>query len=241
MAKDDDLTPEELEALDELLPPERQTGDRMRDLSDAARVAMQRRKDNSRQGGAVLAALNRRVSWRRIESMTGIPETTARRWATPPKDAKRDNPGQAVQEAPRMTDPTRPEQQPVVAAVLTSERGMLVTWRNDKEPPAGFLTGEIEPGESPADAMVRECKEEAGLLVFAGHEIGRRVHPRTKRTMIYVAGTPAPGKAEVFVGDRDELADVRWISLDEADEAFAPFGGMFPPVREYVRQALGQS
>jgi 8-oxo-dGTP diphosphatase len=146
-----------------------------------------------------------------------------------------------AQEATPVSDPTKPEQQPVVAAVVTSEHGMLVTWRNDKEPPAGFLTGEIEPGESALDAMVRECKEEAGLLVVAGHEIGRRVHPRTKRTMVYVAGEPAPGKADVFVGDREELADVRWISLEEADAAFEPFGGMYPPVRDWVRRALGKS
>lgn len=71
-----------------------------------------------------------------------------------------------------------------------SKLGMLLTWRNDKTPPAGFLSGEIEPGESPTDAMVRECKEEAGLLVTAHREIGRRVHPKTGRTMIYVSGAP---------------------------------------------------
>lgn len=50
----------------------------------------------------------------------------------------------------------RPEPQPVVAAVVTFEGRMLVTWRRDKSPPAGFLSGEIEPGESALDAMVRE-------------------------------------------------------------------------------------
>jgi excisionase family DNA binding protein len=145
-----------------------------------------------------------------------------------------------AQEAPTVTsDPTKPEQPAIVAAVVTSERGMLVTWRNDKQPPAGFLTGEIEPFESPVDAMVRECKEEAGLLVVPGEEIHRRVHPRTKRTTIYVTGHPAPGKADVFVGDREELADVRWVSLEEADAAFEPFGGMAPPVHDWLRRALG--
>lgn len=134
---------------------------------------------------------------------------------------------------------SKPEEQPVVAAIVTSDRGLLVTWRNDKTPPAGFLTGEIEPGESPEDAMIRECKEEAGLRVTAGEVLGRRVHPKTKRTMVYVAGEPVSGAEEVYVGDSEELADVRWVSLAEADEAFAPFGGMFPPVHEYVRAQLG--
>lgn len=137
-----------------------------------------------------------------------------------------------------MPDPTtKPVAQPVVAAVITSDKGMLVTWRNDKTPPAGFLSGEIEPGESPADAMIRECKEEAALRVTAGNEIGRRVHPRTGRTMIYVAGEPVGG-TDLFVGDEEELAAVRWVSLAEADEAFKPFGGMFEPVHKYLTQTL---
>lgn len=136
-------------------------------------------------------------------------------------------------EAPMSASPDTPIEHTVVAAVVTSPLGMLVTWRNDKTPPAGFLSGKIETGESPADAMVRECKEEAGLLVTADREIGRRTHPRTGVPMIYVAGTPT-GDPDVFVGDEEELKAVRWVSLTEADEAFAPFGGMFPPVREYL-------
>ncbi|WP_406267399.1 hypothetical protein OH799_22260 [Nocardia sp. NBC_00881] len=79
------LTPEELEALNELLPPGRQTGDLREDLAEAARTAMRRRIDNSRWGGAVIAALHRDLqSWRQLEEVTGIPHATARRWATPP-------------------------------------------------------------------------------------------------------------------------------------------------------------
>jgi NADH pyrophosphatase NudC (nudix superfamily) len=53
--------------------------------------------------------------------------------------------------------------------------------------------------------------------------------------MIYVAGTLADNSgADVIVGDEDELSDVRWISLADADAAFAPFGGMFKPVHDYL-------
>ena len=133
--------------------------------------------------------------------------------------------------------PDTPVDLPVVAAVVTSDQGMLVTWRNDKNPPAGFLTGEIEPGESPADAMVRECKEEAGLLVAADREVFRRVHPRTGRTMIYVAGHPT-GDGDVSVTDEYELAAVKWVDLATADESFAVFGGMAQEVHDYLTSAL---
>lgn len=67
--------------------------------------------------------------------------------------------------------------QGVVAAVITSGLGMLVTWQNDKCPPVGVLSGQIESDESPAEPMARECREEAGVLVAAEGEIGRRGPP----------------------------------------------------------------
>lgn len=42
------------------------------------------------------------------------------------------------------------------------------------------------------------------------------MHPSTGRTMIYMAARPIHG-TDVFVGDRHELAEVRWATLDEAE------------------------
>jgi 8-oxo-dGTP pyrophosphatase MutT (NUDIX family) len=140
-----------------------------------------------------------------------------------------------VEETARMPSADTPEPQPVVAAIVTSHLGVLAGRRNDGRPPWTFIAGEIEPGESQVDAAVREVKEETGLLVRAGHvEIGRRVHPKTGRTMIYLACTPTHG-TEVFVGDEDELAEVRWLSLAEADELLP---GMFEPVREHLGRVI---
>ena len=126
-------------------------------------------------------------------------------------------------------------EQPVVAAIVTSELGVLVGRRNDGKPPWTFIAGEVEPGESPADAAVREVKEETGLDVQAAEVIGERVHPKTGRTMIYMAAEPTHG-TEVFVGDEDELAEVRWVGFTEADELLP---GMFEPVREYLAGTIG--
>lgn len=134
-----------------------------------------------------------------------------------------------------------PIRQPVVAVIATCAEGVLITKRRDGKPPYGFLTGEIEPGESPADAAVREAKEEAGLTIRAGETIAERIHPKTNRLMYYMAAEPVHGN-KVFVGDDHELAWVGWLSLAEADERFASFGGMYDPVHDYlVRMLKGHS
>ena len=131
---------------------------------------------------------------------------------------------------------TQPERPPVVAGIVTSERGVLVGKRTDGKPPWTFIAGEVEPGESPADAIVREVKEEAGLrVVAAAKEIGRRVHPKTGRMMIYLACSPT-GRTDVILGDPDELEEVRWIDLTEVDELLP---GLFEPVRAYLHEQLG--
>lgn len=130
---------------------------------------------------------------------------------------------------------SKPEPQPVVAAIVTSARGVLAGKRNDGKPPWTFIAGEIEPGESPADAAVREVKEEAGLRIRAGEVIGRRVHPKTGRVMVYMSARPTHG-TDVFVGDEEELAEVRWLNLAEADELLP---GMYEPVREHLAKTIG--
>lgn len=129
----------------------------------------------------------------------------------------------------------KPEHQPVVAAVVTSKHGVLLGKRNDGRPLWTFIAGEIEPGESPADAATREVKEETGLQVRTdAQEIGRRVHPRTGRTMIYLACRPVK-KTDVFVGDPEELSEVRWINLEEAEELLPD---MFQPVHEHLTREV---
>jgi 8-oxo-dGTP pyrophosphatase MutT (NUDIX family) len=127
------------------------------------------------------------------------------------------------------------QRQPIVAAIVISRLGVLVGKRNDGKPPWTFIAGEVEPGEQAEDAAVREVKEETGLEIEAGEIIGERVHPQTGRTMIYVAGHPVRGTG-VFVGDRAELAEVRWVSLTEAGELLP---GMYEPVREYLAREIG--
>ena len=82
---------------------------------------------------------------------------------------------------------------------------------------------------------MREVKEETGLEVRPGRILGRRVHPATGRTMIYMSATPTHGTG-VFVGDELELLEVRWIPT--LAEAATLLPGMFAPVRLDLARAL---
>ena len=129
---------------------------------------------------------------------------------------------------------TRPEPEVIVSAIVTSGRRALISRRNDRNPPWAFIGGKIAPGESPADAAVREVKEETGLRITAGDEIGRRLHPVTGRWMVYIAATPKDG-TDVFVGDTEELAEVRWVTPAEADKLTGNM--IYEPVRAHLRRA----
>jgi hypothetical protein len=91
MAQEVTLSDDERAALDALLPGERQSGDLRSDLAAAIRESWRRREENTRLGAAVIAALYRDArSWRIVEYLTGVPRMTARRWATPPREADAD-------------------------------------------------------------------------------------------------------------------------------------------------------
>jgi len=124
---------------------------------------------------------------------------------------------------------------PVVVAIVTAGSAVLITRRTDGQPPYGFVAGTIEPGENPAQAAEREVREETGLQVRAGDEIGRRVHPATGRELVYVAAVLAAPRTEVSARGGSGLAAAFWADLAEAERLMP---GMFPPVRAHLARAL---
>jgi 8-oxo-dGTP diphosphatase len=64
---------------------------------------------------------------------------------------------------------------PCVGAVVQDDAGRLLLVRRGREPNRGSWSlpgGRVEPGETPAEAVVREVREETGLVVRAGQPVG---------------------------------------------------------------------
>jgi 8-oxo-dGTP diphosphatase len=108
---------------------------------------------------------------------------------------------------------------PCVGAVVTDGQGRLLMIKRGHAPGAGLWSipgGRIEPGETDAEALVREMSEETGLVVEVGLLIGRVRRPGLDGAVIdirdYAAtvtgGTLRPG---------DDAADARWVEGAELD------------------------
>jgi len=108
---------------------------------------------------------------------------------------------------------------PCVGAVVTDAQARLLMIKRGHEPGAGLWSipgGRIEPGETDAEALVREMLEETSLTVAPGRLLGRVQRPGPGGAVIdirdyaatVVGGTPRPG---------DDAADVRWVAAGELD------------------------
>lgn len=128
-------------------------------------------------------------------------------------------------------------QPPIAAAVIVKDDRVLLVQRREPGPILWALPGgEIEPGELPERAAVRETLKETGLTVAAGRLLGIRVHPLTERHMAYIACDVLAGTAHVAA--EDELPAVRWVTLAQIPE-YVP-DGLYPPVQAYLDETLGQ-
>jgi 8-oxo-dGTP diphosphatase len=118
-----------------------------------------------------------------------------------------------------------------VGAVIKDARGRLLLIRRGHEPGAGLWSlpgGRVEPGETDAEALVREMREETGLVVVAGRLLGSVRRPLANGDVLdirdyaatIIGGALNPG---------DDAADARWVDAED-------FGSL--PVTEGLAEIL---
>ena len=106
---------------------------------------------------------------------------------------------------------------PCVGAVVTDEQGRLLVIQRGHDPGAGLWSipgGRIEPGETDAQALVREMLEETNLQVKVGKLIGSVRRPGLGGMVIDIrdyAATIIGGTLRAG----DDAADARWVTAAE--------------------------
>jgi 8-oxo-dGTP diphosphatase len=112
----------------------------------------------------------------------------------------------------------------VVGAAVVRDGRLLVARRSRPAELAGrweLPGGQVEPGESDVDALVRECKEELGVTITVGDRVGPDLPLGRRVLRVYAASLPvgeprAIEHAELRWVRAADLAELDWLSADRA-------------------------
>jgi 8-oxo-dGTP diphosphatase len=110
---------------------------------------------------------------------------------------------------------------PCVGAIMTDPDGGLLLIRRGHAPGAGLWSvpgGRVERGETDGEAVIREIREETGLVIKPGRLIGSVERPGADPGTVYVIRDYA---AEVIGGTLaagDDADAARWVTRRELDD-----------------------
>ena len=107
----------------------------------------------------------------------------------------------------------------VVGAIIKDGERYLVGQRAANKSQGGlweFMGGKIEPGETPEQALARECREELNLEIENESVIDSVVHEYPEKTirLTLISCTPKPGS----VPSPNEHQSIRWVTREEMQE-----------------------
>lgn len=134
-------------------------------------------------------------------------------------------------------DSTRPIR--VVCALIERDGRVLLARRPEHKHLGGkweFPGGKIEPGESPATALVRECAEELACEIEVGAELPAITHAYPDRTIILLPFVCrlAAGSAEPRAAEHSALA---WVEAERMADYDLPAADA-PIVASYLARRV---
>jgi NAD+ diphosphatase len=204
--------------------PDPRTGTRPLGLREAVAVLPQ-------ADGGLVAYCCALVNWHRRHghcSVCGTPTGTAA--------------GGLVRECPSCGAHHFPRTDPVVIMLVTGGSDRLLLGRQASWPAGRYstLAGFVEPGETLEEAVIREVREEASVVVGTPAYVSSQPWPFPASLML---GFSAPWLSGDPVRQEDEIEDVRWFSRAEVaaaaswgDEASAPL--LLPPRHAIARTLI---
>ena len=101
-----------------------------------------------------------------------------------------------------------------MGAIIKDEAGRLLLIQRGHEPEAGRWSlpgGRIGPGESDEQAVVREIREETGLLVTCGALVGSVERPGLRGAVVDIRDYAATVTGGTLAAG-DDAADARWVN-----------------------------
>jgi 8-oxo-dGTP diphosphatase len=111
----------------------------------------------------------------------------------------------------------------VTAAILIENGKVLIARRRPGASQAGlweFPGGKVRPGESPAQCLKREIREELGIEIAVGEFFGESVHAYEDKTIRLLAYRVRAESGEMSRNDHAELA---WVAVaDLGRHRFCP-------------------
>ena len=125
-----------------------------------------------------------------------------------------------------------PRVDPVV--IMIAEHDGRALLGRGKNWPAGrysALAGFLEPGESIEEAVAREIREEAGVVVDRVRYVASQPWPFPSSLMIACIGEAADDALTI---DHNELEDAIWVSRDDVRRVLAGEEGSFLPPPPYA-------
>ncbi len=118
----------------------------------------------------------------------------------------------------------------IALALVESAEGVLIGVRPEGVPLAGyweFPGGKVQPGENPAAAAVRECREETGLAVEVVAEL-----PVTEHEYDYGRLKFSSFRCRALPGSPPPLPPFRWVAVHTLGEY------RFPPANAGIVAVL---
>ncbi|MFT3855671.1 MAG: NUDIX domain-containing protein [Ilumatobacteraceae bacterium] len=125
---------------------------------------------------------------------------------------------------------TGPRLRPAAGVILADGAGRILVMRRRAEDTWGIPGGGVEPGESWAEAALRECREETGWLARIDGLLGiysdpaTQMHRSARGELQQLVGVVFLATAIERVGEPDdEAAELRWVTADALPSPiFAP-------------------